>query len=181
MASMDLSHGEAIDSYCHPCRALGRKEEAVDWTTGTDGRRYYVCEEHAHQLGRYGRDLDDLPETPHAQPCARCTKMTLTTDLDPAKKACPECMGEEETAHAIMEANDGIGARRAVAILNELMTDEEAHVDPDEAAEAVERLTGVVMEPVDKHVCEECGRSFDSQQALSGHQNAHSPEETEEA
>lgn len=148
---MDLSHGEAIDSLCRVCRSLGKRSEAVDWTTGRDGRRYYVCEEHARQLTRYGRDLDDLPETPHAEPCARCSKMTLTEDLDPAKKACPECMGTEETAHAIMDAHGGeVSTQRAVAILNELMTEEDAHVDPESAAEAVEQLTGVAMEPVEE-------------------------------
>lgn len=147
---MDLSHGEAIDSLCRVCRSLGRKSEAVDWTTGRDGRRYYICEEHARQLARYGRDLADLPDTPHAEPCQRCSKMTLTEDLDPAKKVCPECMGEEETVHAIKDAHEGeVSTQRAVAILNELMTDEDPHVSPESVADSVEELTGVEMEPVD--------------------------------
>lgn len=148
---MDLSHGEAIDSICRLCRSLGRREEAVDWTTGSDGRRYYVCEEHARELTRYGTELEDLPETPHAQPCARCSKLTLTTDLDPSKKVCPTCQGDHETAQAILEAHGGeVSTKRAVAILDRLLTDEDAHVDPESAAEAMERLTGVTMVPAEE-------------------------------
>lgn len=141
---MDVDRGDAIDSLCRVCRSKGRAREAVAWATGRDGRRYYICEEHAKQLARFGRDLDDLPETPHGEPCQRCYKMTLTEDLDPAKKVCPECMGTEETANAIMEAHGGeVSTQRAVAVLNELMTADEAHVDPETAEEAVEQLTGV--------------------------------------
>lgn len=148
---MDLSHGEAIDSLCRLCRAEGEKSEAVDWATGSDGRRYYVCAEHAEQLARFGRDLDDLPETPHAQPCNACNQLTLTEDLNPATKRCPECEGPEAVAHTLIDEDAaGMSAEEALEVMDTLVEEGEEDVDPERAAEALEQMTGIPMEPAEE-------------------------------
>jgi len=143
---MELTHGDAIDSLCRPCRSKGRRREAVDWSTGTDGRRYYVCTECAKELTRFGRDIEDLPETPHGQPCQGCSKMTLTEDLHPGSKRCPTCEGPEAVIHTVVDETEGMDPADALTVLDQLVEDEES-VAPEMAAEAVERLTGVETVP----------------------------------
>lgn len=145
---MRLSHNEAVDSACGRCRAEERPPEdrgdTVDWVQKQDGTREYVCAEHARDLGRFGAAIGELPETPHADPCAGCGTLTLHEDLDVRSRRCPSCEYGNERARERHHGGETMTFEEAVNLVQELVEDEEA-VTPEVAAEAVEKMTGVPM------------------------------------
>ena len=144
---MECSHG-GIDSACARCKAEGKDVEAcgesVDWVQKRDGTREYVCAEHARDLTRFGTPLEELDETPHADPCRACNKLTLHADLHASANLCKACTAGHERVEDV--SREGMTFEAAVDLVDSLM-DEEEDVDPETAAEAVERLSGMPMVP----------------------------------
>lgn len=145
---MELDRGDDIDTRCWVCQHEGEKGEAVGWTYGSDGKRYYVCADHAEDLTRFGTALDALPDTPAAQPCQGCHRLTLVEDLTLGSKRCPSCEGPEGVLNTVIREEDGsMSVDEAVQVLDQLV--EEEDVPPETAAAAVEQVTGVPMEPAE--------------------------------
>ena len=118
---------------------------AVDYVERGSGTRLYVCAEHARPLGRFGTPLEDMDATPNADTCTTCGKLTRVEDMA-GPRVCAEC-GEREIEEVVRaNAGDGMSFEEAMALAEDLM-DEDAEVDPDRAAEAVERLSGMPMVP----------------------------------
>ncbi len=93
---------------------------------------------------------------------------------------------EDATIHQAAEVEGSIRARGDLRLVDELAaTEKDTEEEPagadgeaaaDEAAEATddEASTSEPPEPDPaNHVCEECGRAFDSQQGLAGHSRVH--------
>lgn len=145
---MDLEQGDKLDSRCGLCdrdNRTGPETMAVDWVERGSGTRLYVCAEHARPLGRFGTPLEDMDETPNADTCTTCGKLTRVEDMA-GPRVCAEC-GEREIEEVVRaNAGEGMSFEEAMALAEDLM-DEDAEVDPDRAAEAVERLSGMPMVP----------------------------------
>lgn len=146
---MDLTHGDKVDSRCGVCQKeskIGPETMAVDWVSRTNGTRLYVCPEHARALGRFGRALEDLPETPAADLCNGCGQLTLDEDM--AKPGlCKECAGESlDEAVLTSMGRDSLTFDEAMAVLDDLVAEDE-EVTPEQAAEAVERWSGMPVTP----------------------------------
>lgn len=145
---MELCHNAAVDSACARCKAEGKTPEecadTVDWVQKRDGTREYVCAEHARDLARFGTPVEELPETPHADPCRACNKLTRHEDLHAGANLCKACTASNERVEDVTET--GMTFEAAVDLVDTLM-DEDEDVDPETAAEAVERLSGMPMVP----------------------------------
>lgn len=149
---MDLTHGDKVDSRCGVCQKeskIGPETMAVDWVSRTNGHRLYVCPEHARDLGRFGRALEDLPETPAADLCNGCGQLTLDEDM--AKPGvCKECAGESlDEAVLTSMGRDSLTFEEAMDVLEDLV-DEDEDVTPEQAAEAVERWSGMPVTPAEE-------------------------------
>lgn len=146
---MDLTHGDKVDSRCGVCQKeskIGPETMAVDWVDRTNGTRLYVCPEHARALGRFGRALEDLPETPAADICNGCGQLTLEADMG-KPRVCNECAGESlDEAVLTSMGRDSLTFDEAMDVLDSLV-DEEEDVTPEQAAEAVERWSGMPVTP----------------------------------
>jgi len=148
---MDLTHGDKVDSRCGVCQKeskIGPETMAVDWVTRTNGTRLYVCPEHARALGRFGRALEDLPETPAADICNGCGQLTLEDDMG-KPRVCNECAGESlDEAVLTSMGRDSLTFDEAMDVLDDLVAEDE-DVTPEQAAEAVERWSGMPVTPAD--------------------------------
>jgi len=87
-------------------------------------------------------------DTPEADVCTGCGKLTLKADMA-NPRVCAGCaeadLGEQVLANAGREA---LAFEEAVALLDDLV-DEDEDVPPERAAEAVERFSGMPMTPAD--------------------------------
>ena len=97
---------------------------AVDWVERGSGTRLYVCADHARPLGRFGTALEDMA----------------------GPRVCAECGNREIEEVVRANAGAGMSFEESMALAEDLM-DEDVDVDPERAAEAVERLTGMPMVP----------------------------------
>ena len=148
ITGMDLKQGDKLDSRCGLCERdnrTGPETMAVDWVERGSGTRLYVCADHARPLGRFGTALEDMAATPHADTCTTCGTLTRIEDMA-GPRVCAEC-GDREIEE-VVRANAGAGMsfEESMALAEDLM-DEDEDVDPERAAEAVERLTGMPMVP----------------------------------
>lgn len=119
---------------------------AVDWVERASGTRLYVCAEHARALGRFGTSLEDMDATPQADTCTTCGKLTLMEDMA-GPRVCAGC-GDTDVGEVVRANAGDMSFEEAMALAEDLMEDGE--VDPDRAAEAMERLTGMPMVPRDE-------------------------------
>lgn len=145
---MELEQGDKLDSRCGLCdrdNRTGPETMAVDWVERGSGTRLYVCASHARPLGRFGTPLEDMADTPNADTCTTCGKLTRVEDMA-GPRVCAEC-GEREIEEVVRaNVGEGMSFEEAMALAEDLM-EEDAEVDPDRAAEAVERLSGMPMVP----------------------------------
>lgn len=150
---MELEHGDKLDSRCGLCdrdNRTGPETMAVDWVERSNGTRLYVCARHARPLGRFGVPLEDLPDTPAAETCTGCGKLTRMEDME-GPRLCGEC-GEQDLAETIRRNTGGSMSFEAAMALVEDLMDEDEDVDPERAAEAMERVSGMPMVPQEEAV-----------------------------
>lgn len=146
---MRLDHGESIDSRCGLCQReqeIGPETMAEGWVQRSNGTRLYVCPRHARDLGRFGVALEDMEEVPNADVCTGCNHLTRKADMA-HPRVCNECAGDEY-ADAVLKAagRDSLTFEEATSLLEDLV-DEDEEVDPEDAAEAIERWSGMPMTP----------------------------------
>ena len=131
---------------CQREQRIGPDTMGVDWVTRSNGHRLYVCPRHARDLGRFGRALEEVPDTPEADVCTACGKLTLKDDMT-NPRVCAGCAEEDLGTQVLANAGrEALTFEEATDLLADLV-DEDEDVPPEKAAEAVERWSGMPMTP----------------------------------